>query len=246
MKVVGIIPARLGSTRLSRKPLRDLAGKPLIARVYQNAKSFGLDELVVATDSQEIVEAVETAGGKALITPSELPSGTYRCAHLARDMEADVVINIQGDEPFLLEQQVGDLVKAFENPETEIATLCYPLLKAEYLSNPSIVKVVKDKNANALYFSRSPIPFVRNHEIEDWTNRHRFYKHIGVYAFRRSVLLKLAAYKQEALEQAESLEQLTWLENGHRIKMVETPDECMSIDTEQDLANAIRLYKQTD
>lgn len=246
MKVIGIIPARLGSTRLSRKPLRDLSGKPLIVRVYENAKTFGLDQLVVATDSHEIVKAVEAVGGKALMTPSELPSGTYRCAHLAQEMEADVVINIQGDEPFLLQQQVSDLVAAFENPSTEIATLCYPLLKSEYLSNPSIVKVVKDKQSNALYFSRSAIPFVRNHELKDWINQHRFYKHIGVYAFRRSVLLKLAAYKQEALEQAESLEQLTWLENGHRIKMVETPEECMSIDTEQDLARAIRLYKQTD
>lgn len=244
MKVIGIIPARLGSTRLNKKPLRDLAGKALIARVYENAATFGLDDLVVATDSTQIVDIVEAIGGKAMLTPSELPSGTYRCAHLAKEMDADVVINIQGDEPFLLEQQVKDLIAAFNNEETQIATLCYPLLKSEYLENPSIVKVVKDAQSNALYFSRSAIPFVRGHDINNWINQHSFYKHIGVYAFRRSVLLKIAAYKQGALEQAESLEQLTWLENGHKIKMVETPNECMSIDTEQDLERAIALYNQ--
>ena len=244
MKIVGIIPARLGSTRLSAKPLRDLAGKPLIQRVYENATHFGLDDLIVATDHDDIVSVIEAAGGKAMLTPSSLPSGTYRCAHLAPDIDADVIINIQGDEPFLLKEQVDVLSKAFLTADTEIATLCYQLKDAASLSKPSVVKLVKDLHGNALYFSRSPIPFIRNHELNDWTNQHTFYKHIGVYAFRKKTLLKIAGYSQGVLEQAESLEQLTWLENGHRIKVVETADECMSIDTEEDLQKAINHYNQ--
>jgi 3-deoxy-manno-octulosonate cytidylyltransferase (CMP-KDO synthetase) len=243
MKVAGIIPARLGSSRLASKPLQDLAGKPLIVRVYENAKQFGLDSLIVATDHKEIVNAVESVGGKAMLTPAELPSGTYRCAHLAPDIDADVIINIQGDEPFLLDSQVKALIKAFETPETDIATLCYQLKDASYLDNPATVKVVKDLNGNALYFSRSPIPYIRNFDKNDWINQHTFYKHIGVYAFRKNVLLKIASYKQGALEQAESLEQLTWLENGHKIKLVETNSECLSIDTEEDLNKARALYR---
>lgn len=242
-KVIGIIPARLGSTRLAAKPLKDLAGKALILRVYENALSFGLDDVVVATDHESIFDLINKAGGKALLTPPELPSGTYRCAHLAPQFDADIVINIQGDEPFLLKQQVDGLVAAFNDPKTEIATLCYQLKKAEYLNNPATVKVVKDINNHALYFSRSPIPYIRGEEQKEWINQHTFYKHIGVYAFRKKVLLKIAAYKQGVLETAESLEQLTWLENGHKIKMVETLHECMSIDTEDDLSRARALFK---
>jgi len=182
-------------------------------------------------------------GGKAEMTPSELPSGTYRCAFLAENLDADVVINIQGDEPFLLKSQVTALIKAFENKETDIATLCYHLQEPKYLGNAATVKVVMDNAQNALYFSRSCIPFVRNFEREDWINQHKFYKHIGVYAFRKEVLLKIANYSQSPLENTESLEQLTWLANGHKIKMVETPDECMSIDTNEDLQKAIAYLK---
>ncbi|MFY0671753.1 MAG: 3-deoxy-manno-octulosonate cytidylyltransferase [Bacteroidia bacterium] len=243
MKVAGIIPARLGSSRLASKPLQDLAGKPLIARVYENAQQFNLDSLIVATDHEAIANAVEKVGGKALLTPAELPSGTYRCAHLAHEIEADVIINIQGDEPFLLKEQVTALIGAFKEEQTDIATLCYELKNTSYLDNPATVKVVKDQNNNALYFSRSPIPFIRNFDKNDWINQHRFYKHIGVYAFRKNVLLKIARYKQGALEQAESLEQLTWLENGHKIKLVETGNECLSIDTEEDLNKARALFR---
>ncbi|MGB0429835.1 MAG: 3-deoxy-manno-octulosonate cytidylyltransferase [Bacteroidia bacterium] len=243
MKVAGIIPARLGSSRLASKPLQMLGGKPLIVRVYENAKQFGLNELIVATDHVDIVHAVESVGGKALLTPSELPSGTYRCAYLAPNINADVIINIQGDEPFLLTEQVNSLVNAFKTQTTEIATLCYELKKAEYLNNPATVKVVKDINNNALYFSRSPIPYVRNSDQNDWINQHTFYKHIGVYAFRKNVLLKLAGYKQGVLEKAESLEQLTWLEHMHKIKLVETQHQCLSIDTQEDLNKAQAFYR---
>ena len=243
MRVTGIIPARLGSSRLASKPLQNLAGKPLIVRVYENAKEFYLDELIVATDHIDIVKAVEKVGGRALLTPTDLPSGTYRCAYLAPDIEADVIINIQGDEPFLLDSQIKALVKAFETPETDIATLCYPIEDASYLENPATVKVVKDLKDNALYFSRSPIPYIRNFDKNDWINQHTFYKHIGVYAFKKNVLLKIANCKQSALEQAESLEQLNWLQNGHKIKLVETNSECLSIDTEEDLNKARALYR---
>ncbi|MBI1183802.1 3-deoxy-manno-octulosonate cytidylyltransferase [bacterium] len=242
MKVAGIIPARLASSRLPNKPLQDLAGKTLIERVYENALGFGLDQLIVATDSEQIAEVIERIGGKVQLTPAELPSGTYRCAYLAPQVDADIIINIQGDEPFLLKQQVSDLLNAFADQATEIATLYYHLHEVESLQRAATVKVVMDKYKNALYFSRSPIPFVRNETVDKWTRVHRYFKHIGVYAFRKNTLLQVAQYDMGSLEKAESLEQLTWLENGHRIKMVETTEECISIDTAEDLQKALAYF----
>lgn len=235
MKIIGIIPARFASTRLPGKPLADLAGKTLIKRVFENAVSFGLDDVFVATDDDRIAEEI---GEKALMTSSDLHTGTLRCAQAAEKMDADVIINIQGDEPFVEKEQIDLLANAFHDPEVEIATLCYHLKSPEALMNPASVKVVINKNLEALYFSRSPIPFVRNHEVENWTSEHKYLKHVGIYAFRRDILNQVAKLKQEELEKAESLEQLAWMENGYRIKVLETDKECFSIDTPEDLEKA--------
>jgi 3-deoxy-manno-octulosonate cytidylyltransferase (CMP-KDO synthetase) len=215
-----------------------LGGKPLIEVVFRNALRFGFDDLVVATDDDRIAETVVLAGGKAAMTPSHLPSGTLRCAQVAQAIDCDVVVNIQGDEPFVKPDQVEALIRAFDHTETEIATLCYPLHGDSPLWEPSSVKVVKDKLGYALYFSRAPIPYARNLPKGVWTQHHIYYKHIGIYAFRRDVLLQLMHYPTGKLEAIEFLEQLTWMELGHRIRLVETDEGVISVDTPQDMARA--------
>lgn len=241
MKFIGIIPARFQSTRFPGKPLVILGEKPIIQWVYENAKK-ALDDVYVATDDERIYKAVEAFGGKAVYTSPNHQSGTDRCAEaaqkVAKQMEFDVVINIQGDEPFIRPEQVEGLKACFNFPETEIATLIKPITNAIEITNINRPKVVINKNMEAMYFSRSSIPFVRDSKPEEWINRNEFYSHIGMYAYRYDILLELTKLPIGVLEKAESLEQLRWLENGYRIKTAKTLFENMGIDTPEDLENA--------
>jgi len=241
MKFIGIIPARFQSTRFPGKPLVILGEKPIIQWVYENAKK-ALDDVYVATDDERIYKAVEAFGGKAVYTSPNHQSGTDRCAEaaqkVAKQMEFDVVINIQGDEPFIRPEQVEGLKVCFNFPETEIATLIKPITNAIEITNINRPKVVINRNMEAMYFSRSSIPFVRDSKPEEWINRNEFYSHIGMYAYRYDILLELTKLPIGILEKAESLEQLRWLENGYRIKTAKTLFENMGIDTPEDLENA--------
>lgn len=244
MQFVGIIPARFQSTRFPGKPLVLLGEKPIIQWVYENAKK-ALDEVYVATDDERIYRAVEAFGGKAVYTSPNHQSGTDRCAEaaqkVAEHLKFDVVINIQGDEPFIRPEQVEGLKACFDHQETEIATLIKPITNPEEITNINRPKVVINKKSEAMYFSRSPIPFVRDCAPEDWINRNTFFSHIGMYAYRFNILLELTKLPIGVLEKAESLEQLRWLENGYRIKTAQTSFENIGIDTPEDLENAKRF-----
>lgn len=241
MNFIAIIPARFQSTRFPGKPLALLGGKPIIQWVYENAKK-ALDEVYIATDNELIYQAVEAFGGKAVYTSASHQSGTDRCAEaaqkLAEHLKFEVVINIQGDEPFIRPEQVEGLKACFDSPETEIATLIKPITNAAEITNVNRPKVVINKNQEAMYFSRSPIPFVRDSQSEEWISRNIFYSHIGMYAYRYDILLELTQLPIGILEKAESLEQLRWLENGFRIKTAQTQFESIGIDTPEDLEEA--------
>ncbi len=242
MKFIAIIPARYASTRFPGKPLAVLGGKTMIQRVYEQVAGV-LDDAVVATDDERIYEAVKAFGGKVVMTSTEHRSGTDRCreAYLKVGDKYDVVVNVQGDEPFIQASQLEALKRCFENPATQIATLVKPF-KAEdglaALENPNSPKVVLDEASQALYFSRSVIPYLRNVPREEWLMKHTFYKHIGIYAFRAEVLREVTALPQSTLEKAESLEQLRWLENGYKIGVGVTDIETIGIDTPEDLEKA--------
>lgn len=241
MNFIGIIPARFQSTRFPGKPLVILGDKPIIQWVYENAKK-ALDEVYVATDDERIFQAVEAFGGKAVYTSPNHQSGTDRCAEaaqkVAEKLNFDVVINIQGDEPFIRPEQIEGLKACFETPETEIATLIKPITNSSEITNINRPKVVINKLQEAMYFSRSSIPFVRDSQSQEWINRHKFYSHVGMYAYRFDVLLELTSLPTGILEKAESLEQLRWLENGYRIKTAQTTFENIGIDTPEDLEEA--------
>ena len=241
MNFIGIIPARFQSTRFPGKPLALLGGKPIVQWVYENAQK-ALDAVYVATDDERIFRAVEAFGGKAVYTSPNHQSGTDRCAEaaqkIAEELKFDVVINIQGDEPFIRPEQVESLKACFSSPETEIATLIKPIIHAAEITNINRPKVVIGKNQEALYFSRSPIPFVRDSKPGEWLLRNQFYSHVGMYAYRFDVLLELTKLPVGILEKAESLEQLRWLENGYRIRTAQTTFENIGIDTPEDLENA--------
>lgn len=248
MKFIAIIPARYASTRFPGKPLALLGGKPVIQRVYEQVAGV-LDDAVVATDDQRIYAAVKAFGGKVEMTSTEHRSGTDRCreAYEKQGMEYDVVVNVQGDEPFIRREQLLALKACFENPSTQIATLVKPFAKEdgiEALENPNSPKVVLDKSGHALYFSRSVIPYLRGVERGEWLNTHTFYKHIGIYAFRAEVLKEVTSLPQSSLEKAESLEQLRWLENGYRIGVGITDCETIGIDTPEDLERAEQFLKE--
>jgi len=241
MDFIGIIPARFQSTRFPGKPLANLGGKPIIQWVYENAKK-ALDHVYVATDDERIHQAVEAFGGKAVYTSPNHQSGTDRCAEaagkIAEFLKFDVVINIQGDEPFIRPEQIEKLKACFSSPETQIATLIKPITNPDEISNINRPKVVINKNEEAMYFSRSPIPFVRDFAPENWMSRYTFYSHIGMYAYRADVLPMLTKLPVGILEKAESLEQLRWLENGYSIKTAQTTFENIGIDTPEDLEEA--------
>ena len=241
MNFIGIIPARFHSTRFPGKPLAMLDGKPIVQWVYENAQQ-ALSEVYVATDNEQIFIAVEAFGGKAVYTSADHQSGTDRCAEAARElsksMKVDVVVNIQGDEPFIRPGQIESLKACFNTLETEIATLIKPITNLAEITNINRPKVVINKQNEAMYFSRSPIPFVRGCPTEEWIDNHTFYSHIGMYAYRYDILLDLTILPLGLLEGAESLEQLRWLENGYRIRTAQTLFENIGIDTPEDLEQA--------
>jgi 3-deoxy-manno-octulosonate cytidylyltransferase (CMP-KDO synthetase) len=242
MSILGIIPARYASTRFPAKPLADMGGKSMIRRVYEQAKkSKSLSKVVVATDHEEIYNHVIDFGGDVCMTSTHHASGTDRCYEVLskENSSFDYVINIQGDEPFIAPGQI-DLLASLLDGTTELATLIKKIDSVEQLFNPNLVKAVVNKNAEALYFSRSPIPYLRNMEQAEWVTHHHYYKHIGMYAYRNDVLEKITRLEISTLEKAESLEQLRWLENGYKIKVKETSIETMGIDTPEDLEMALK------
>ena len=239
MKFIAIIPARYASTRFPGKPLAMLGGKTVIQRVYEQAVSV-LGEAYVATDDQRIFDAVEAFGGQAVMTRTDHKSGTDRIEEAVEKIntDADVIINIQGDEPFIQASQIETLCRLFDNPQTQIGTLGKPFETMEAVENPNSPKIVCDVNGFALYFSRSVIPFIRGKERNEWFGQYPFLKHLGVYAYRREVLAEITRLPQSLLELAESLEQLRWLQNGYRIRVGLTDVETVGIDTPEDLKRA--------
>ncbi len=242
MKILGVIPARYASTRFPGKPLAEIFGKPMIQHVYERvSKTKALDYTVIATDDRRIFDTVKSFGGNVVMTSTHHPNGTSRCFETQvmlenRDLYFDTVINIQGDEPFIKPEQVELVAKQFDNPDVQIATLVKQLKTEDELFSPNTVKVVFDKTKRALYFSRSPIPFVRNTPKNEWLKNNTFYKHIGIYGFKKEILKKIVALPQSELEKTESLEQLRWIENGFHINLEITDIESFGIDTPEDLA----------
>ena len=242
MKIICIIPARYSSTRLPGKPLADVAGKPLVVRVYEQAiKAAVPDDFIVAVDDRRIYEAVEKAGGKAVMTRSDHFTGTDRLAEAAQKYpDADVIINIQGDEPLIEPKLIDRLGQLFIEDDTlMMATVKTPMLEEEK-NEPGNVKVITDKNDYAIYFSRSLIPYPRN------DNNVPVYKHIGIYAYRRDFLLKYAKMEPTPLEQTESLEQLRAIENGYKIKVITSDKRFIGVDTPADLIKVNEYYKQKE
>ena len=242
MKFIAIIPARYASTRFPGKPLAILGGKPVIQRVYEQAVSV-LDEAYVATDDERIYQTVTSFGGQAVMTRTDHKSGTDRIEEAVEKLktDADVIINIQGDEPFIQASQIETLMHLFDEPETQIGTLGKPFETMEAVENPNSPKIVCDRRGFALYFSRSVIPFVRGKEQTEWLQHYPYLKHLGLYAYRREVLHAVTQLPQSPLELAESLEQLRWLENGYRIRVGLTDVETVGIDTPEDLVRAEEL-----
>ncbi len=248
IKSVAIIPARFASSRFPGKPLALLAGKPIIEHVYRRAAE-AVGEVYVATDDQRIASCVEAFGGKAIMTSSQHRSGTDRVEEaygkIGRDF--DVVVNVQGDEPFIRREQIEKLVACFEYPDTQIATLVKPFAETDGINallNPNSPKVTLSEDMKALYFSRSVIPFLRGVPQEQWLAGHTFYKHIGIYAFRPEVLRQITRLPQGRLEKAESLEQLRWLENGYSIRVAISKFETVGIDTPEDLERAQQFIEE--
>lgn len=245
-RFLGIIPARFASTRFPGKPLVKIGGKMMIQRVYEQVKD-SLDEVYVATDDLRIYEAVKSFGGQVVMTSEEHKSGTDRCKEAWQKAveDFDVVVNIQGDEPFIQPEQIELLKTCFEEANTEIATLIKPFTEAdglEALRNINTPKVVINNNMEAIYFSRSVIPFLRNYDATEWLSRHVYYKHIGLYAYRTDILQQITELPVSLLEQAESLEQLRWIENGYKIKVAITHHETFGIDTPEDLEKAEKMF----
>lgn len=239
MKFIGIIPARYASSRFPGKPLAMLGGKMVIERVVEQVSSI-LDNVYVATDDQRIYDAVTGFGGRAIMTRTDHQSGTDRIREAYEKIgeDFDVIINIQGDEPFIQRSQIKTVMDCFNDENTQIATLGKPFETMEAVRNPNSPKIVIDNNGYALYFSRSEIPFVRNVDEKEWINKYPFMKHIGLYAYRSNVLKEITELPQSSLELAESLEQLRWLQNGYKIKVGTTDVETVGIDTPDDLKRA--------
>ncbi len=237
MNILGIIPARFASTRLPGKPLVDIVGKSMIQRVYEQCKkSELLTHVIVATDDHRIQDHVVGFGGDAAMTSVNHQSGTDRCAEIAHThQDYDVYINIQGDEPFIDPAQIDLLCKCFEQPNHQIATLIKKIDSIEELRNPNTPKVVINIRQQAIYFSRAAVPFIKGKEIEEWLSQHTYYKHIGIYGFRKQTLFDLTKLPTSDLEKAESLEQLRWIENGYQIQTCMTDQESQAIDTLEDL-----------
>lgn len=240
MNFIGIIPARYASTRFPGKPLAILSGKTVIQRVYEKVSEC-LDAAYVATDDERIYNHVKSWGGNVVMTSPNHKSGTDRIEEAIEKIgdNYDVIINIQGDEPFIHKSQIEEVCRCFEDTDTQIATLGMPFKKdIDVISNANSPKIVIDNRSFAMYFSRSVIPFIRGKEHEEWPLAYPFLKHIGLYAYRREVLREITSLPQSSLEIAESLEQLRWLQNGYKIKVGTTEIETIGIDTPEDLAAA--------
>ena len=245
-RFVGIIPARFASTRFPGKPLVDIGGKTMIQRVYEQV-SKALNDVYVATDDNRIFDAVLAFGGKAIMTSDQHKSGTERCYEAFSKLKEnfDVIINVQGDEPFIQPEQIIELQKCFENQDTQIATLAKVFTENdgfEALNNPNSPKLVINKRNEAMYFSRSVIPYLRGVDKENWISNQTYLKHVGIYAYKAEVLRDLTILEQSPLEIVESLEQLRWLENGYRIKVGFTDVETVGIDTPEDLEKVKGLF----
>ena len=241
MEITAIIPARYGSTRFPGKPLADIAGEPMIKHVYQRVNDVkNLDKVIVATDDQRIYETVESFGGRVEMTSEDHSSGTDRIAEVARTLESDLIINVQGDEPLIEPAMVEQAVEPFYNQEELVMSTLKKKIKSQNeINNPNVVKVVTDRDGYALYFSRSSIPFRKNKEIE-------YYKHVGLYVYRRDFLLKFSNMEPTSLEKTESLEQLRALENGYKIKVVETNFNTIGVDMPDDIERVEQIISTGD
>jgi len=240
MKTIALIPARYGATRFPAKLLADLCGKPLIARTYLSTRDTEVfDQVIVVTDHEDIASSIEKEGGSVFFSRKEHESGSDRIAEAVADIDADVVVNVQGDEPFQDKKSLRDLVAAFADERVEVASLMTAMVDDKHAHNPNMVKVVLDRENFALYFSRSPIPYRRNPDFYAPA-----FRHIGVYAYKKAALMAFTRMQKSPLEQVEMLEQLRLLENGYRIKMVESIHQAVAIDTPEDLEKAIAYYKE--
>lgn len=244
MKFIGIIPARYASTRFPGKPLALLGGKPVIQHVYEKVAAV-LEAAYVATDDERIYDVVKEFGGQVVMTRTDHKSGTDRIEEAIEKIggEWDVVVNVQGDEPFVSKSQLDTICHCFDYPTTQIATLGKPFESMEAVQNPNSPKIVVDNMGFAMYFSRSVIPYVRGKEKSSWLTHYPFLKHLGIYAYRKDVLRQITQLPQSSLEIAESLEQLRWLQNGFKIKVGTTDVETVGIDTPQDLERAEEFLK---
>lgn len=244
MKFIGIIPARYASTRYPGKPLALLGGKPVIQHVYEKVAAV-LEAAYVATDDERIYDVVKSFGGQVVMTRTDHKSGTDRIEEAIEKIggEWDVVVNVQGDEPFVAKSQLDTICHCFDDPTTQIATLGKPFESMEAVQNPNSPKIVVDNMGFAMYFSRSIIPYVRGKEKSSWLTHYPFLKHLGIYAYRKDVLRQVTQLPQSSLEIAESLEQLRWLQNGFKIKVGTTDVETVGIDTPQDLERAEEFLK---
>lgn len=244
MKFIGIIPARYASTRFPGKPLALLGGKPVIQHVYEKVAAV-LEAAYVATDDERIYDVVKSFGGQVVMTRTDHKSGTDRIEEAIEKIggECDVVVNVQGDEPFVAKSQLDTICHCFDDPTTQIATLGKPFESMEAVQNPNSPKIVVDNMGFAMYFSRSVIPYVRGKEKSSWLTHYPFLKHLGIYAYRKDVLRQVTQLPQSSLEIAESLEQLRWLQNGFKIKVGTTDVETVGIDTPQDLERAEEFLK---
>ncbi|MEM9833306.1 MAG: 3-deoxy-manno-octulosonate cytidylyltransferase [Bacteroidota bacterium] len=240
MKILGIIPARWASSRFPQKVLADIGGRSMVQRVYEQArKTEKLDQVVVATDHERIAEHVTSFGGKVSLTSPDHPSGTDRCREtLDQQVETyDYVVNIQGDEPFVHPEAIDELASLLDG-KTQLGTLVSEIHDATVLSNPNMMKVIFNTQREAIYFSRTAIPYLRDVPTDKWAQHHTFYKHVHLYAYRSDILREIAELPISSLEKAESLEQLRWIENGYRIKIGITQFESLSVDTPADLERA--------
>lgn len=240
IRFIGIIPARYASSRFPGKPLANIRGKMMIQHVYERASKV-LEYVYVATDDERICKAVETFGGRVVMTSANHRSGTDRCAEAIEAIEKeqgvvfDVVINVQGDEPFINPEQISLIKSCFDEVSVQIATLVKRVEKKEDLINPDRPKVIVNRQGEALYFSRSPIPYVREKDLSEWMDLHTHYMHVGLYGYRRNILIEIAKMEQSPLELAESLEQLRWIENGYPIHVKITEHDSFGVDTPEDL-----------
>jgi 3-deoxy-manno-octulosonate cytidylyltransferase (CMP-KDO synthetase) len=244
--IIGIIPARYASTRLPAKALADICGKPMVQRVYEQAKmSRLLSRVIVATDDPRIEEAVHRFGGEAMMTPSSCTSGSDRCAVAAQAIDADLIVNIQGDEPLIPPAMIDGAIQPLIDDQTiPMGTIVRPITLPEELRDPGVVKVVVDRNGFALYFSRSAIPYVRDTaDTTQWIGRCNFYKHFGLYVFRKEFLMQYSRLPVTELEKAENLEQLRVLEHGFKIHVAVTQEDSIAVDTADDLARVVNLIK---